>query len=374
MQPWHVDGVDLLALVERVDPRYRPVWDRLESDASRAALAAYFLPRRSARPRLAPTRPRVVKWYCPFASQRVFPSGHRYCINVYTGCAHRCRYCYAASYEPPEASDKRDYRRALERDLADLEAFDVPPAPVHLSNSTDLFQPLEARAGHARHTLERLLAHRRRFTTVTLVTKDPGRAVEVGAVPLLQELLRGPLPVGGSAAHPGCQVEVSLAFWRAEAAAAYDPGAPSPAERCEGVLALRQAGIPVVLRVDPLFPRSPLPMAGAPSTADLGVPEAQTLDDLEALADFAVRAGVRHVVYSATRIVLPRSGGLDPLMQGWRRVYAALCAPGKPVWRSLSWRLPDAVADAHVFQPFQDICQARGLTTKHCCRNLLETP
>ncbi|MEW6753850.1 MAG: hypothetical protein AB1505_23145 [Candidatus Latescibacterota bacterium] len=369
---------DLLALVGRVHPHYRPVWDGLRSAEERLALAAYFLPHRSSRPVLGPTRPRVVKWYCPFAPQRLFPSGHRYCVNVYTGCAHGCRYCYAAAYEPVQAAGKRDYRRLLEKDLTDLEAFGVPPAPVHLSNSTDPHQPLEARTGHARHTLERLLAHRSCFTTVTLITKNPGLAVELGALPLLRALGETPSPdLSASSPEgsppPGCQVEVSLAFWRDVAAAAYDPGAPTPEERCEGILALREAGIPVVLRIDPLFPRSPLPLAVPAGLPDFGVPEAQTLDDLQALVEFACRAGVRHVVYSAAKIVRPRWGPLDPLMEAWRAVYAALAAPGKPVWRSLSWRLPEAVAREHVFGPFLRLCAEGGMAAKHCCRNLLET-
>jgi len=128
-------------------------------------MALYFLPHGSKKPTLCPTRPRVVKWYCPFASQRHFPSGHRYCVNVYTGCSHACEYCYAASYEPAAAGVKRDFARSLDKDLADLERFDVPPAPIHLSNSTDPFQPLERDAGHARLALWRILDHRGRFTT-----------------------------------------------------------------------------------------------------------------------------------------------------------------------------------------------------------------
>ncbi|MCS7336678.1 MAG: hypothetical protein NZ739_00345 [Verrucomicrobiae bacterium] len=134
-------------IVRRVDARYRPVWEKCTVE-QQIALARYFLPHNSERPVLAPTRPRLIKWYCPFASQREFPSGHRYCINVYTGCAHGCVYCYARSYEPQQASPKRDFARMLARDLADLDRFNVPPAPVHLSNSTDPFQPLELRMRH----------------------------------------------------------------------------------------------------------------------------------------------------------------------------------------------------------------------------------
>jgi len=75
-----------LSLASRVHAKYRPVFEKL-GDRAQAALAYYFLPHQSKKDVLEVTRPRVIKWYCPFADQRSFPSGHRYCINVYTGCA-----------------------------------------------------------------------------------------------------------------------------------------------------------------------------------------------------------------------------------------------------------------------------------------------
>ena len=252
---------------------------------------------------LAPSRPRVIKWYCPFAHQSAFPTGHRYCINVYTGCAHRCLYCYAAAYEPAHASPKRDFARLLAKDLADLERFNVPPAPVHLANSTDPFQPLELRIGDTKLALEELLAHRRRFSTVTILTKNPALAARPDYAGLLQALaeISASHPCSErwhALHHPAVQVEVSLALWRTEAAAFWDPGAPSIASRMEGIRALRAAGIAVVLRIDPLFPRSPLPLSPARSLQDFGLPEAQTLEDLDRLIGFAKEVGARHVVYS----------------------------------------------------------------------------
>jgi hypothetical protein len=121
---------DLLALVPRIHPGYSPVWDGLPT-VEQGSLAAFFLPHRPKRYPLKPTRPKVVKWYCPFASQTQFPSGHRYCINVYVGCAHRCSYCYVSRYQKEKLARKRDFESLINRDVADLERFDVPSAPVH---------------------------------------------------------------------------------------------------------------------------------------------------------------------------------------------------------------------------------------------------
>lgn len=268
----------LRKMIPRIDPDFKPVWDRLTENAQ-LRLAAYFLPHGSAKEVLTPTRPRLLKWYCPFAPQSSFPSGHRYCLNVYRGCSHACEYCYVNGYSLMEAASKRDFKRLLERDLADLEAFNVPPAPLHMSNSTDPFQPLEKTVRHTRLALEAILEHQHRFTSITILTKNPLLPVEEGYAPLFRALAV-PGSEQYSDGHPRFQVQVSLAFWREEARAAYDPAAPSVESRKEGIRALREAGIPVVLRIDPLFPRSPLPLESTSTLKDFGLVEAQTLDDL----------------------------------------------------------------------------------------------
>ncbi|HLA83576.1 MAG TPA: hypothetical protein VJL29_02185 [Thermoguttaceae bacterium] len=90
------------------------------------------------------TRPKVIKWYCPFADQRKFPSGHRYSINVYTGCQHKCGYCYVTGYSARQPDCKNRFRQDLCKNLEMLEAFDVPPAPVHLSNSASMARRMGA--------------------------------------------------------------------------------------------------------------------------------------------------------------------------------------------------------------------------------------
>jgi len=363
-------------LTGRIDEKFKPVFEACDS-ASRKALFQYFLPTHSRKPRLAPTRPRLIKWYCPFASQKVFPSGHRYCLNVYAGCGHRCLYCYAAAYSPERPAPKRDFERLLRKDLEDLERFNVPPAPVHLSNSTDPFQPLEARHGHARLALEKILETRHRFSTVTVLTKNPLGAATRGCLELFKALTI--LPEGhprhaefsASGIPPFC-VEVSLAFWRQEPASVYDPCAPTPEERREGIRRLRAAGIPVVLRIDPLFPRSPLP--GGLALNHFGLAEAQTLQDLEQLVRFAKDMAVRHVVYSTVKIVQPRGRPLDPVMGRLRLVFEKLAAPGRPPFHSGSWRLPTPLAGQVVVQPFLALCADYGVQAKHCMRNLIEAP
>lgn len=365
---------DLAALVARIDPRYRPVWEG-RSAGEQLALARYFLPARSRKPALSPTRPRVIKWYCPFASQGAFPSGHRYCINVYTGCTHGCVYCYATGYWPEHVGPKRDFARLLAKDLADLNRFDVPLAPVHVSNSTDPFQPVELRQRDTLETLEGLLEHRHRFTTVTVLTRNPLLAARPEYARLLAALA---CPDGE---HPGWShwresgfppavVEVSLPFWREAAARYWDPKAPGVRARVEGIERLAAAGVPLVLRIDPLFPRSPLG-CDSRSLADHDLEEAQTLDDLRQLLELAKRVGAHHVVYSAAKVVKPRFGGLPPAMAALKQVYAELAAPARLEWSGGSWRLPREVIEREITGPFKRLCAEEGVSAMFCMESLL---
>jgi DNA repair photolyase len=172
---------------------------------------------------------------------------------------------------------------------------------------------------------------------------------------------------------PALQVEVSLAFWREEAAAFWDPYAPAIADRTAGIRALREAGVPVVLRIDPLFPRSPLPGVGPQTLAAHGLTEAQTIEDLAHLVAFAREVGALHVVYSPAKIVRTNHPGLVAPLRRLREVYAQLAAPEKLVCRGGSWRLPPSVSERHIVAPFLELCRSVSVTAKFCMCNLLET-
>ncbi len=378
MKPHSLNTDEALALVQRIDPQFAPAWAG-RSLEEQATMALYFLPHRSAKPTLTPTRPRVVKWYCPFACQSSFPSGHRYCINTYTGCSHKCVYCYAMSYMQAEAAVKRGFERMIDRDMEDLERFGVPAAPVHLSNSTDPFQSLEASSGHTKYALTQILAHRRRFTSVRMLTKNPLLPVQLGYIDLFRRLgeLAPDHPRASALRQhglPGFCIEVSLAFWREDARAVYDPCAPTVEQRIQGIRALRTAGIPVVLRIDPLFPRDPLGMGSGRIYASFGLVEPQSADDIEHLVGFASEVGALYVVYSPAKIVQPRGRKLSPRMQSMRQVYDCVAAPDSLTFRGGAWRLPDAKARALVTDPFLETCRRLGVAAKYCKHNLVETP
>lgn len=361
---WGPDIEKGLALADRVAAKYRPVFDSL-LDRERAALAFYFLPHGSKKETLEVTRPRVLKWYCPFADQRFFSSGHRYCLNVYTGCSHRCQYCYAAGYVAAAPHRKDNFRSDLLKDLDALDAYDVPPAPVHLSNSTDPLQPLEAAHGDCLFALEQLAQHRHRFTTVVVLTKNPAMLTEDRYLAALHAL-NAP-----ASDPPRLRLEISLAFWSDAARQLLDPAAPDIFNRMAAIRQLRENGLPVDVRIDPLFPRDPLP--DGKTMADFGLPNVQPIEDLAKLVDFCREVGARQIIYSTAKITKPRLGGLSDAMQKMKEVYSHLAHPHALTFRGGTWRLPDDVVAQNVISPFLALCRERQMSALHCMANLLST-
>ncbi|MEN6407537.1 MAG: hypothetical protein ABFC77_13835 [Thermoguttaceae bacterium] len=371
------DGMDKgLSLAKRVHPKHQPVFEKL-SEGDRAAVALYFLPHSSKKDVLEVTRPRVVKWYCPFADQREFPSGHRYCINVYTGCEHHCQYCYVAGYSAAEPNCKNRFRHDLCKDLEALEAYDVPPAPVHLSNSTDPLQPLEQQHEHTLFVLEKLAEHRNRFTTVTLLTKNPAVLMDDRYVRALHRLNNLPPDHPrrswfNEEGDPPLRVECSLAFCNDEHRRLLDPAAPSVESRMEALQFLRKEGFSVFPRIDPLFPRDPL--GGEKKMADFGLPDVQPMRDLEGLVRFSKELAAPHIIYSVAKITRPQHGSLLPVMERMKQVYKHLSAGQSLHFHGGSWRLPESVAAALVLTPFLELCDRYSIPAKPCKTNLITTP
>ncbi len=365
-----------LELYKRLNPKYVPAFEKFPPE-DKAALALYFLPHSSKKDVLGVTRPRMVKWYCPFADQKGFPSGHRYCINVYTGCSHNCRYCYAQGYEPDEAKCKDSYKKKLLKDLSEIEDFNLPAAPLHLSNSTDPLQSLELKQRLTLYTLEQVVRYRKYFTTVTILTKNPTILTEPAYLDILSLITK--LPESHSCKEmfiskslPALRIEVSVAFQDESNASFYDPGAPNIASRLSAIKTLRENGIPVVLRIDPLLPHNPLP--NGKSLEDFQLPDAQSLSDLESLVSFAKEHQLLHIVYSVAKVVMPRYKPMLESMGRLKQVYEHIANGEKLIFRGGSWRLPDKLAQVHITKPFVEICNSYGMNAYYRKQNLLKTP
>jgi DNA repair photolyase len=357
--PWAQAG-DLTAYLKRVpDPAL--LADLEEELVLRFMLYFYACPPQPDRP--LSLKSRLLGLYDPFARRDRFPAGRRLCCNVYTGCAHGCRYCYTCGYiwESRRARAKPHFLRDLQRDLADLQALALPPLPLHISNSTDPLQEgMESQHGHTRALLRRLVENQGLFTTITLLTKNPARLIQPDYLDCLQGLER-------------VCVEVSLIFWEDTPRAFWEPESPSVASRLNAIQGLRAAGVPVALRVDPLFPRNPLPREffAQARVEDYGARSAHSWEDLRRLLDFAAETGCVRAIVSPLKV--PCGRWQDPAFRSaWQSLYAAANG-GSPRVKSFAYRLPETYVQEHLIGPVQAYGLEVGLPVVHCKRHLITT-
>lgn len=210
-------------------------------------------------------------------------TSERLLINPYSGCAHRCRLCYANAFpfshfrhfrDTGEITVVQDYHRAVARQLDSINWA----ACGYLSPVTDPFQPLENRFGLSVRIVETFV---RRNIPVEFITK--------GRVP--DEVLS--LMAGQE--HSFGQVSIltpSEALRRK-----LSPGGADTATLFENLLRITGARRPsnfppmaAVLRIDPIFPFI---------TDDT--------DDLQKIILEASLRGVKHVVASSVDVPIGTS-------------------------------------------------------------------
>jgi len=325
--------------------------------------AQYFYTKPKNPVKSASLRPHAFALYNPFAKRSEFPAGIRFCVNVYTGCEHSCRYCYGRNYIPDLTTprEKNKFLNMAENDLAEIRDLALPPAPLHMSNSTDPFQEtLETTHRHAFHIIELLAANRRHFTTITFLTKNPLLISQPNYIGLLRSL-------------DPCQVEVSLAFVDEGGQQLYEPCAPSIGSRLEGMRRLREANISVSIRIDPLFSREPLPAEWwpHPQLADYGLERTQTLDEIETLIRFASETGCQKIIVSALKVPVGRWACRD-FKEAFRALYGAPWG-GKPKARSFAWRLPEEYIRGPLIGEVREIASHHGMAITTCWENLVNT-
>ncbi len=223
----------------------------------------------------------------------------KYSLNPYTGCSHFCLYCYATAYIGVKPSTpKRGFRERLLRDLPRLD----PRFHIDVSTSSDPYPPEEERLRLTRWTLSVLLPRGFRVLVITkgsLVARDA-------------DLLSR-----GNAA-----VTITVTTMDRGLAARLEPGAPPPRERIRAMERLNAEGVPVGLRLDPIFPL----LTDDP-------------DSMREVLEAARSAGARFVVVSTFKA---RPDGLRRMVEAfpeleerYRRLYRV---EGR--WQSGYWYLP----------------------------------
>lgn len=158
----------------------------------------------------------------------------KYVVHPYTGCGHRCLYCYATSYirdhGRPRPKEELLYR--LTRDLRKI----PQGALIEMSTSSDPYTPPEDSLGLTRSAIREILS---RGYTLLITTKS---TLVVRDLDILTRYL-------GRVA-----VAITITTLDRRVASVLEPEAPPPDERLKAVRALSRAGVPVAVRVDPVVP------------------------------------------------------------------------------------------------------------------------
>ena len=179
----------------------------------------------------------------------------KYSFSPYTGCSHKCLYCYATSYiRAPESVPKRDLVSRLLKDLNKVDRS----LPISMANSSDPYPPIEADLGLTRRCLEVLLP---RGFKVMIITKSNIVARDVDLI-----------------SRGNCAVSFTITTLDEQLASRMEPSAPRPRERLRALELLSKEGVSCIVRIDPIVP-------------DLNDEEGA----LKRLVEEVVRAGAKHV-------------------------------------------------------------------------------
>ncbi|MFW6048428.1 MAG: radical SAM protein [Candidatus Natronoplasma sp.] len=181
----------------------------------------------------------------------------KYSLNPYTGCGHRCIYCYSTYipnfYEPRR---KKDIVERVKKDLQKIPEGSL----VSLSNSSDPYLPLDREYEDTRRCLKALEDEGMK---VLIVTKGVHLKRDID---ILKEM--------------DAAMTVSICTLKDELKKKLEPNAPSGHERLSLVETLVEEGIPVGVRLDPIFPHL-------------------TEDEIPRIVKKASEAGAEHIVSSS---------------------------------------------------------------------------
>src|SRR5688572_19402904 len=183
---------------------------------------------------------------CRTALNRVQGMPFRWSLNPYTGCVHRCTFCYVRGFErrADRPSDDR-YGRSIRVKTNIVEVLEHElrrprwaREPVALGTATDPYQPAE---GRYRLTRGCLAVLSRAWTPFSVVTRGP---LIVRDLDLLQEAAR----------RVSVTVHVSIPTLDRDLWRRTEPGTAPPQQRMRLVRRLVDAGLHAEVGLAPLLP------------------------------------------------------------------------------------------------------------------------
>ena len=202
--------------MERLSTKDLALFEGLsESESQRFFSYLFSIPKKAGnKPNL---RSQAIGLYDPFCDRHRYPLGILWQSAPYSFCNHGCVYCYGRSYLHQfkgGATLKKGFRRNFDRSLKAIKAHNLPPRHLSMANSTDVLQEkLEKEHRHTLYMLQRLGEYRDYFSSICILTKNPGILFDDPAyIKALKDL------------HVNLQV--SIAFHRDESGKLLEPGAP----------------------------------------------------------------------------------------------------------------------------------------------------
>ena len=277
---------------------------------------------------------RVLTRFNPFRS-RSCPL--RLEVNVYTGCAFQCSYCYARAYirdfERPRP--KKDFEKRLNNDVRDAIRLGFEKyLPVSISNSCEPLQPLEDKYRHTLLTMKLLMENN---FNIIILTKNPVK------------LLNGEYL---DAMNPKKTfIEVTIPFIDPNHSKFFEPNAPPPLDRIQAVAELIKNGFTIAVRLDPIIPR----FGGIPG---------QSVPEVKALVEKLHEAGVKLVVAKCLRLVGATARVNPTLYYGLKPYYVK-----NGCWTGNCWELIDGVKqELHI--PLYEYCSRHNIFYSTCLDNV----
>ena len=352
-------------LIQNVESKYKPIFDRgnYSSEEKRAIYRYLF----SQRPKKLPPslKSRLVNLYDPLADRsKRFPDVFRFCLNVYVGCEHGCKYCYVNGYSKESVGnayhEKSEFEKKLTKDINEIKRFKVPIAPLHLSNSTDICQEeLETNFRHTLFALNTIANNRDIFSSVVLLTKNPKILCEREYLSILKNPSMKPVVV-----------QITCAYWNDDTRKFYEPDAPSIQSRLDALQILSENNVEIQMRIDPLLPSSRIidKIRGHKPLKHYSLPEAQSSDDLVSLIRFAKEAAVKSIIGKPLKI--PVSNKAKQAKELWGELYADSFPNAKRKVKGGSWRLPEEY-QKEMISTVTEICEKEGMVFKYCKHDLL---
>jgi DNA repair photolyase len=191
-------------------------------------------------------RPEYREEPCRAALNRVSGMPFAYSLNPYTGCSHRCTFCYVRGYErraDRPSGDAYGWSIRVKTNVVEVLRHELrrrtwKRETVAVGTATDPYQPAEGRYRLTRGCVEALGDAR---TPISLITRGPMVVRDIDVL-------------STAATRTDVQVSISVPTLDADAWRTTEPGTAPPRQRLRALAKLSAAGIKAGVAVAPIIP------------------------------------------------------------------------------------------------------------------------